>query len=364
MADLTPERIEAYLTALFHARVSLLGIRRLDKGSEEVPEEVKGYGYGVPLRIEYRLEGGPCRSGVLHTITPGPFGHEHMADRAQELLWEHQAFNRLPRHVRSLDVAGIRREGDLVTLGGVEELCLLTDYVEGKSYAQDVERIFRTGELTDLDAARADALCDYLVEIHGVPGTDPDLYVRRIRELVGHGQCIMGLIDSYPSNAITTPATLEEIERRCLKWRWRLKGLTHRLKQVHGDFHPWNILLGQGTDFQVLDRSRGEFGDPADDVACLSMNYVFFSLQRSGRLEGGLETLFQRFWRRYLERSGDREMLKVVAPFFAFRCLVMAHPVWYPALPDSVRERLIAFALAVLERDSFELDQVNTYCGL
>jgi hypothetical protein len=364
MAEFTPQTIEAYLTSLSGTRVRLLGMRRLDKGSAEAPEEVKGYGYGVPLRVEYELEGGLRRCAVLHTVSPGPFGHEHMSDRAQELLWEHQAFNRLPRHVRSLDVAGVRREGDLVTLGDVEELCLLTDYVEGESYAQDLERIFHSGELTDLDLARADALCDYLAEIHSVRGTDPGLYVRRIRELVGHGECIMGLIDSYPGNAIATPAILEEIERRCLKWRWRLKGLTHRLRQVHGDFHPWNILFAEGADFQVLDRSRGEFGDPADDVACLSMNYVFFSLQRSGRLEGSFETLFQRFWRRYLERSGDYEMLKVAASFFAFRCLVMAHPVWYPALPDTVRERLIAFTLNVLERDSFELDRVNTYCGL
>jgi hypothetical protein len=364
MAELTPKALEAYLTALVGRRVSVLGMRRLDKGSDDAPDEVKGYGYGVPIRIDFEPEGSARRTAVLHTITPGPFGHEHMADRAQELLWEHQAFNRLPRHVRSLDVAGIREGGDLVTLGSIEELCLLTDYVEGESYANDVERIFRAGELTDLDLVRADALCDYLAEIHAVPGNDPGLYARRIRELVGHGECIMGLIDNYPPHAIVTPAILEEIERRCLKWRWRLKGLTHRLKQVHGDFHPWNILFGQGADFQLLDRSRGEFGDPADDVASLTMNYVFFSLQRSGRLEGCFETLFLRFWRRYLERSGDYEMLKVVAPFFAFRCLVMAHPVWYPALLDGLREKLVAFTLNVLDAESFELARVNAYCGL
>jgi hypothetical protein len=196
-----------------------------------------------------------------------------------------------------------------------------------------------------------------------VRGTDPGLYARRIRELIGHGECIMGLIDSYPPHAIATPAILEDIEMRCLKWRWRLKGRTDRLRQVHGDFHPWNILFAQGAEFQVLDRSRGEFGDPADDVACLTMNYVFFSLQRSGRLEGGLKTLFLRFWRRYLERSADYEMLKVVAPFFAFRCLVMAHPVWYPALADKVRQALITFTLNVLEQESFDLDRVNAYCG-
>jgi hypothetical protein len=360
MPGFTPEAVEAYLTNLLGRRVKVVGLSRL--GAPESSADVKGFGYGVPLCVDYQPEGSPPRTAVLHTITPGPFGHEHMADRAQELLWEHRAFNTLPRHVRSLDVAGVHPSGDLVTLGGVEELCLLTDYVEGESYAKDLERLLTTGELTDLDLARSDALCDYLWEIHSVRSSDPGLYVRRIRELVGHGECIMGLVDSYPPDAVATPNTLEEIERRCLKWRWKLKGLTHRLRQVHGDFHPWNILFREGTDFQVLDRSRGEFGDPADDVACLSMNYVFFSLQRSGRLEGCWERLFNRFWQRYLEGSGDCEMLKIAAPFLAFRCLVMAHPVWYPGLPGGVREKLIAFTLNVLDRDALELDKVNSYC--
>jgi len=61
------------------------------------------------------------------------------------------------------------------------------------------------------------------------------------------------------------------------------------LRQIHGDFHPWNILFRPGIDFQLLDRSRGEYGDPADDLTSLTVNYFFFSLQRSGRLEDPLE---------------------------------------------------------------------------
>jgi hypothetical protein len=90
---------------------------------------------------------------------------------------------------------------------------------------------------------------------------------------------------------------------------------------------------------------------------------VFFSLQRSCRLEGAFEKLFLRFWDRYLEKSGDREILQVAAPFFAFRGLVMASPVWYPALPESVREKLLNFIRAVLESKTFDPSWVNTYCG-
>jgi hypothetical protein len=60
-------------------------------------------------------------------MSPGPFGHEGMAHRAHILLWEHQAFNRLANHVRSVDVAGFDRAGTLTTLAEVEELCLQTE---------------------------------------------------------------------------------------------------------------------------------------------------------------------------------------------------------------------------------------------
>jgi hypothetical protein len=112
----------------------------------------------------------------------------------------------------------------------------------------------------------------------------------------------------------------------------------------------------------VLDRSRGEWGEPADDVTCLTMNYVFFSLQRSGRLDGNFETLFRRFWDRYLSRSGDSEMLQVAAPFFVFRCRVMAHPIWYPDLEGSVRRKLFTFMNSVLDAQAFNPAEVNRYC--
>jgi hypothetical protein len=118
------------------------------------------------------------------------------------------------------------------------------------------------------------------------------------------------------------------------------------------------------VDFKLLDRSRGEYGDPADDLTSLTLNYFFFSLQRSGRLEGPLETLFLRFWNRYLKKSGDSEILRVVAPFFAFRGLVIASPLWYPTLSDTVRRSIFAFILGVLESESFDPCRVNTYAGV
>ena len=362
MTELTPGSLERYLHSLLGKRVSVLGMSPLGRSDSE--KTTKFYGYGIPILVTYQVDGCGPQQSVLHTMSPGPFGHEHMADRAGILLWEHKSFNHLPLHVKSIDVGGFVQGQGLISLGEVDELFLLTDYIEGEGYFLDLARLQAGGELTALDLARAEALCNYLVSIHKIPGPDPGLYVRRIRELVGHGECIMGLTDSYPpDHPFFTPRVLEGIEQLCVNWRWRLKKYTYRLRQVHGDFHPWNILFQTGTNFRLLDRSRGEYGDPADDVSSLTLNYVFSSLQRSGRLEGGLEKLFQRFWELYLEKSGDLQILNVVAPFYAFRGLVMASPVWYPALAPAVRKKLFSFIRAVLEAETFDPEQVNNYCG-
>jgi hypothetical protein len=347
-----------YLGRVHGARVSNVRVTPLGGGRQGD----KGYGYGIPLRIDYELDGKPQRA-VLESVRPGPFGHEHRADRAQLMLWAHECFARLPRHVASLDVGAVRKSGELVPLGNAEEFFMLADFVDGKEYADDLLRLKAGGALTAIDVRRADALCDYLVDIHRAPGPDPELYVRRIRELVGHGECIFGVIDSYPPHGPVSRALLQSVERLCLEWRWKLKDRRQRLRQVHGDFHPWNILFREGADFAVLDRSRGEWGEAADDVTCLTLNYLFFSLQRSGRLEGDFEVLWLRFWERYLERSGDHEMLEVAAPFFAFRGLVMANPLWYPALDERVRHKLLDFVTNVLAAERFDARQANAYCG-
>jgi aminoglycoside phosphotransferase (APT) family kinase protein len=347
----SPPALEAYLGRVHGRPVAAVRVTPLGGGRQGD----KGYGYGIPLRVDYTLEGRPRRA-VIETVRPGPFGHEHMSDRAQSLLWAHQAFARLPRHVASLDVGAVRAGGELEPLGNAEELFMLAEFIEGREYADDLLRMRASGEATEQDFLRSDALCDYLVEIHRVRGTEPGLYPRRIRELVGHGECIFGVDDSYPREF--APA-LTEIEKRCVDWRWKIGGRTQRLCQVHGDFHPWNLLFREGADFSVLDRSRGEWGEAADDVTCLALNYLFFSLQRSGRLEGAFEKLWRRFWERYLERSGDAQLLEVAAPFIAFRGLVMANPLWYPALDGKLRRRLLEFVLQVLSQERFDFTRVS-----
>ncbi|MEX2213517.1 MAG: phosphotransferase [Phycisphaeraceae bacterium] len=358
------EKLAAYLARVLGADVRVNAVRRLG-GSKDAGDE-KVFGYGVPLRIDYEARG-IHQCAVLHTMKSNVFGHQHRSDRAAILLWSHETFNRLPRHVRSINVGAFDNLGDLIPLHEIDEVFLLTDYVEGREYGHDLVRLREGGEPSRLDLERCDVLADYLLEIHAKRGGEPSLYTRRIRDLVGHGECIMGLIDSYPrDHPWIAPPLLQHIEELAVKWRWRLRDRVHRIAQVHGDFHPWNILFDEGTSLHVLDRSRGEWGDPADDVSSLAINYVFESVQLHGNLGGVFASLFERFWGRYragLSAREAEELLEVAPPFIAWRTLVLASPVWYPQISDDNRRALFRLIENVLQVERFEPERINEYLG-
>ncbi len=359
MPDVSPPALARYLASLFNGPVTNLTVNV--HGTEATTEGLKEFGYGAPLFIECDAAG-TRRKVVLETVAASPFGHDHFADRAQMVLWEHDVFNDLPRHVRSLDCGAFLASGEILSTGAAREFFLVTEFADGEGYFRDLERIRAANSLEEGDRRRTGALAAYLAEIHGRKSTAPSLYARRVRDLLGHGECIMGIIDNYPpAFAFIDQALLRRVEEACVAWRWRIKDKTHRLAQVHGDFHPWNILFRKGEDFTVLDRSRGAWGEPADDVTCLSVNYLLPALLRHGRLEGPFAELFALFWEQYLSRTDDRELLAIAAPFFAWRCLVIASPVWYPHLPEPVRRALFTFLQNVLQAEQFDPQDVNQY---
>jgi hypothetical protein len=265
-------------------------------------------------------------------------------------------------------VGFVRASGELVSAADATEFFQLVEKIEGTLYWRDLDRLLEV-PLDEPDIARAEALGRFLAETHRAKREEPTLYQRRIRELVGHGECLMGILDSYPHPyPLLPPETCEEIERAAVGWRWRLRGRGYRLSRTHGDFHPWNILFRAGTDFSLLDRSRGEWGEPADDVAALGVNYLFYGLRRRAArpdAEGAepFRFLFCTFLESYLRHSGDREILDVLPPFLAFRALVIAHPLWYPSLAPSVRSALILFARRMMLDQTLDPGDVRDLLG-
>jgi len=364
MAELRLGALRNYLSSLEKRDVEIVRVGGLQKPKKtRLVGKLKGFGYGTPYLIEYKV-GSKTKSGVLETMRPGGFGHDFPWDRAQSLLSAHCTYNRLPKHVRSVDVGIFTKNSELKSVGDFSEFFILTEKVDGQGYYKDLERIRDSGVMTEMDLRRCAALSDYIARVHKVKKKSPDLYVRAVRDLVGHGECIMGLIDSYPKDAdFLEKDELKEIEKKCIEWRWTLKNKSRSLCRVHGDFHPFNIMFRKGTDFTALDRSRGEWGEAADDVASMSINYLLFSIQAHGKLVSPFDQLYELFMRTYLERTGDEELLEVIQPFYVWRCLVVASPIWYPNLGRDNRRRFFNFIRAVLDTDRFDVKAINSYLG-
>jgi aminoglycoside phosphotransferase (APT) family kinase protein len=257
--------------------------------------------------------------------------------------------------VRALDVGAVGADGRLVSLAHSGELYLLTTWAPGHPYADDLRRVARTLRATPEDAARCDALAAYLAALHEAPVEQHAAYVRSVRDLVGSGEGISGIIDGYGSAVPGAPEKrLEAIERRCQAWRWRLRRRASRLRRIHGDFHPFNIVFDEGVRFALLDASRGCLGDPADDVTALAVNYIFFALDAPAAWADGLGPLWRRFWSTYLERRPDEELLACLAPYLAWRGLVVCCPRFYPALSEAGRDRLLGLVERALDAPRFD----------
>ncbi|MGD8465604.1 MAG: phosphotransferase [Anaerolineae bacterium] len=354
-----PAAVQRYLEDRAGAPVHIEALRQL-RGDAKGTAALKQFGYGRPLLVDYRAGDRRVRE-VFHRIRRNAFGRERDDDRVSAVWLDFQTFNHLPRHVPAVDMVVHTTAGAIHSIRSAAELLLVTTYRPGHLYADDLVRIRDQGTRLPLDIGRAEALAAYLAKIHRQKHDDPALWRRRLRDLIGHGEGIMGLTDSYPlDQSYVTAADLQAIEEAANRWRWRLKPLSQRLSQVHGDFHPFNVLL-DGMDFHVLDRSRGEWGEPADDVSCMAINYLFFSLQRSGQLAGPFRELHDCFWETYQALHPDPGLPAAIQPWFAWRALVLASPIWYPTLAVEVRRKLLTFARRVLASQRYDFRHVNQY---
>ncbi|NIU81480.1 aminoglycoside phosphotransferase family protein, partial [Candidatus Bathyarchaeota archaeon] len=115
MFELRLDKLRDYLSSVYGAQVELryvgeLGKREAKKAKPE--KKLKEFGYGIPYQVSFVVKG-ELKRIVLETMRPEGFGHQHFSDRAGILLWQHSAFNQLPRHVRSVDVGAFTEEGGL-----------------------------------------------------------------------------------------------------------------------------------------------------------------------------------------------------------------------------------------------------------
>ncbi len=341
------EALKTYLRASF-PDVTSIDICKLGSG-------VQGSGFLINMCLS-----GGCKTYVVKTLFPQGLGHDYPSDRAGVFLLDLDEYKNLPNHVPAVDVLAELEGGAVKSIGGGKEYYLLMERAEGTDYFADLEGFKDMDNLDATGIAKIKAMVSYLGNIHGQKKESRSLYLRKVRDTIGHGECLMGVFDTYPEGTLSS-AEMADIEKLCIDWRAGLRGREYRLSQIHGDFHPGNIWFHDERNFVLLDRSRGPWGEPADDVTALTINYIFFSLRYHGVVKGAYLKGIQLFFDEYLKATGDDEIAQVVAPFFAFRGVVVANPLFYPDVTSDVRSKIFRFVRSVLSRERFEVAKVNEY---
>jgi hypothetical protein len=333
---------------------AIVSVDRLGDDERASDATAKGTGYGVPIRVALREADGREHAVVLHTQRADDFGHDRRADRAASMLLAYDTYRCVPCHVPALDVGVIARDGSMRSIADASEVYLLTAWEPGELYAGDLRRIATDGA-TPRDLHRVDALTDYLAQLHVRHQGRLAAYTRAVRDLIGSGEGIYGMVDGYDRDVpAAPPARLARIEQAAAEWRWHLRGRETRIARIHGDFHPFNILFTGERELTLLDASRGAAGDPADDVTALAINFVFFAIDTPGAWQRGLSTLWHRVWSRYTSSTSDHEILEVAAPWLAWRALVVANPRWYPKLSADGRDRILWWIERALDARRFD----------
>jgi hypothetical protein len=356
---LKTKNMENYLTSLFNKPVKIISVKKLGEGFHNAVFSIL-------------LKKGKKDTEFIIRIVRGDtgWGHDYVSDRASTLLLQHRLLNIAPKHTarRSFDVFAILKNGEIVSLGNSIEFLNLAEKVSLKRwrpYSEDLFEIAKRGFLNEKDIKRCCIIADYISNLHSVKIKNENLYKRHIRDLVGHGEMIMGVIDTYPNPEelnFTSKEELMKIEVKAVEWRNRIKHLSHRLSRIHGDFHPFgNILFNKSDKMLAIDQSREEYGEPADDVTSLTINYIFFSVWHYGEYKKPFSDLLEIFFERYFKKTKDEEMFKVMAPFYAFRGLVVAHPLYYPDLSSFKRRKILNFVVNVLNLDEFDPSKIAFY---
>lgn len=347
-------RLEEYFSETLGREVRVLDVEPLGSDAD------KGLGYGVPHRVT--LDSGEPRSVVIHRSTVSGYGHDRPSDRAAMALLGWETFGTFPNHVRPLDVGLVDAQGQMRSMQEARDYYLVTEWGEGTPYAHDLRDVAARGALLPRDQVRMEKLADLLAVAHDDARESDELWRRRTRDVFGGHEGIAGVLDSYDGHALDGYTSREElltIEQRCAALRHRAKDMRGRLRRIHGDFHPWNILFGEGDQPVLLDRSRGEWGDPADDVAALTINYLFFALRQGPTFDGPFAALWNGFFERYLAKRPDPELALALPGHLVWRALVVASPAWYPHLEPATRRALFRFIAGVLRDERFDHRSVS-----
>lgn len=324
-------------------------------------DKQRGKLHGMTHTIEITFTENDGSSGTCYLKLPehSLFGERLGSDAVKEITWRLEGYPTILGHSLCIGAGGVTAQGDPVPLSMLFPAYFsIEQALPGTIYADKLqnfsEHTSRTEALRDVQS-----ICAHMVRMHKpVERNGTALYRRMLREKLMDP--VFRLIDADEHYWSQRPAARMEVEHLFLGWRQRLWNLGRRIRVVHNDFHPWNILIKSDGVALLGARSPG-VGEPANDLAALMVNYVWFSYLTSNKFEGLYRDAYLAFWNTYLEMTGDIECLAALPPFLANRLLLFLDSAFYPGTGDAVKARVERLLFGLLKEEIHPIDDVNEF---
>ena len=178
------QNVEKYIRRLFGSTAGKIEISKLGEG-------VQGAGFLIDIETDKG-----SRAYVIKGLFPEGLEHDYPADRAGVFLLDLEEFKNLPDHVKAIDVLSEMEDGSIKSIGGGKEYYLLMERAEGTDYFIDLKAMAEKESLSTEDIDKIETMTSYLAKIHQTKKDSRQLYLRKVRDTIGHGECLMGVFDT------------------------------------------------------------------------------------------------------------------------------------------------------------------------
>jgi len=231
---------------------------------------------------------------------------------------------------------------------------------EGKSYLQILEGNTNKKNIDLKDKEEINKIIDYITEIHKIKHPSQDkkrldaVYNDFLRNVIGHPEYILQLFHDMPKdNTVLSPDKQGEFLTLMIENMHYFKNKSERLTAIHGDFWGANVFFNDNASMYVIDHSRMPWGDPGFDVGLFMGSYIISYHKTKNPY---FKELANYFLERYIEKTGDKEVLNTMIYALGLIAVIYASPLHVPDISDETRKSVYLHIVKMLKQKRFSWD--------
>lgn len=223
---------------------------------------------------------------------------------------------------------------------------------DGVSYWSLLNERRQKEKVDENDLRELDLIVDFIAKVHSVkhPSCDREkldaVYNDSLRSVLANPELALMLLHDFPKDDKFMPLkTQKEIVGLMFEFMHKYKNRSDRLCALHGDFWGGNAFLKDGK-LEVIDFSRIPWGDAGVDVGWWFSQYLAIYHQTKNKY---FKELGELFLKKYIEKTGDEEVLKSSGLVFGLLVAIYLSRRFYPVVEEEYARRFLKNVLEILK---------------